>query len=159
MTWRHRLRTLVRALHDLSATEWLELLRAQRALLAAQWLKLTRPVGRLVSRSDSARPAASSPARPTPDDVRIAQRLALAVTRVAVHGVFHPQCLVRALALHRMLEARGIAGSRLCIGVRHHGGEFLAHAWVEYGQLVLGDDLDHVQTFAQLPDVQVVRQS
>jgi hypothetical protein len=56
-----------------------------------------------------------------------------------------------------MLEQRGIEGSRVRIGVRRIDGAFSAHAWVELGQHVLGDDIRHVSSFAQLLDVSVVK--
>jgi hypothetical protein len=40
--------------------------------------------------------------------------------------------------------------------VRRIDGAFEAHAWVELGQRVLGDDERHVSSFAQLLDVKVV---
>jgi hypothetical protein len=56
-----------------------------------------------------------------------------------------------------MLDQRGIAGSRVRIGVRRTDGVFSAHAWVELGQHVLGDDVRNVSSFAQLLDVSVVK--
>ncbi len=85
-----------------------------------------------------------------PDSIMLASRLSLAVVRAAEHGLFRPVCLVRAIALHRMLEARGINGSRICIGVRYERGRFSAHAWVEYGDRVLGDHAGYVGAFAPL---------
>jgi hypothetical protein len=43
------------------------------------------------------------------------------------------------------------------IGVRRLDGEFSAHAWVELGGRVLGDDARSVSSFAQLLDVSVVK--
>ena len=71
--------------------------------------------------------------------------------------MIRPKCLVRAVALCRMLEQRGIMGSRVRIGVRRIDGVFSAHAWVELGQHVLGDDIHRVSSFAQLFDVSVVK--
>jgi hypothetical protein len=145
-----RRRTLVRKLIGLTVTEWVELVQAQAALLGAQLLVWTRPTGKLVS---SSAPGAVPPSGSL--DPR-AYRLALAVSRVAEHGIFRPLCLVRAVALNHMLEARQIHGSRIRIGVRHVGGRFLAHAWVEYGDVVLGDVESHVSRFAQLADVRLI---
>ncbi|HEX5437350.1 MAG TPA: lasso peptide biosynthesis B2 protein [Gemmatimonadaceae bacterium] len=143
--------TLLRKLVRLSLAEWGELLVAQRALIWAQLLVWTRPTGRLVSRADAA--GDSLPAEPL--DPR-AYRLALAVGRAAEHGLFRPLCLVRAVALHRLLEARQIRGSRIRIGVRQAGGRFLAHAWVEHGAVVLGDVESHTRRFTQLADVHLM---
>lgn len=80
------------------------------------------------------------------------------MSRAARFGVFRPRCLVRSLALQQMIERRGIEGSRIRIGVRREGeqGERLtAHAWVEYGDLVLGDLDDHIASFTTLADVRI----
>jgi hypothetical protein len=58
-----------------------------------------------------------------------------------------------------MLDKRGITDSRVRVGVRRIDGEFGAHAWVELGQRVLGDDARHVSSFAQLLDVKVVKKN
>jgi hypothetical protein len=88
-----------------------------------------------------------------------AERIALAINRAATYGVFRPLCLVRAVALSRMLEARGMRGSRVRVGVRRRRGRFAAHAWVEYKSRVLGDHEDHVGTFAALDDVHLLRKT
>lgn len=141
----HLLRRLIR----LRSRDWAELLSAQAALVSAQLEVWTRPVGRLVT--------ASSPSttETTPAALRVtdARRLAVAIDRAAKYGAFRPKCLVRAIALHRMLAARGIEQSLIRIGVRQQNGEFAAHAWVEYGNLVLGDRETHTRTFAQLSDI------
>jgi hypothetical protein len=144
---------LLRKLAKLSLREWVDLVDAQFALIAAQVLVWSRPTGRLVS-SDLATdhvPASGGEVL----DPR-ASELALAVGRVAENGIFRPLCLVRAVALNRMLERHGIHGSRIRIGVRMRRGRFAAHAWVEYGRHVLGDSEAHVGSFAELADVHLV---
>ena len=119
----------VRALRDVA--------RAQVALLVAQHAVWTRPTGELVALVPVAGPdPVAGPARPTPH----AWRLAVAVRRAASYGVFRPKCLVRAVALQRMLERDGIRGSQVVIGVRRDAGAFGAHAWVELGGRALGAD-------------------
>jgi hypothetical protein len=85
-----------------------------------------------------------------------AEALALAVGRAAENGVFRPLCLVRAVALNRVLERHGIKGSRVRVGVRMRNGRFAAHAWVEYGDRVLGDSEAHVGSFVELSEVRLV---
>lgn len=143
--------THLRKLAKLSPREWVELLQAQLALIAAQVLVWTRPTGKLVSGG----PPPAADVGPAVLDPR-APRLALAVSRAADYGLFRPLCLVRAVALNRMLERRGIRGSRIRIGVRMRSGRFAAHAWVEYGHRVLGDSEAHVASFAELADVHLV---
>lgn len=143
-----RLRKLAR----LSRAELGELLAAHTALIRAQLLHRRRPLGRLV--------AASPPLEVLPPaDERLlatATRLARAVTRAAENGIFQPACLVRAMALTRMLEARGIHGSQLRVGVRWKDERFAAHAWVEYGGQVLGDWEEHVRNYTPLSDLEVL---
>lgn len=147
-----RLRILLRALRTLSIAQWAQLGRAQLSLLSAQFVVATRPIGKLVS-SEIPR----APVLPADPPYGLATRLAESVNRVARHGLFRPRCLVRAVALQRMLEARGVHGSTIRVGVRHRDGEFAAHAWVEYGSLVLGDREEHVASFARVADVRLVR--
>lgn len=151
-----RMSRLLSKLLRLAPSERADLVVAQGALVAA-WLRVAmRPRGRLVGT-----PAGESGAgTPVPDEQSLdrARALALAVTRAASHGLFHPQCLVRAVALKQLLDARGLDGSRVQIGVRTQRGTFAAHAWVEYGSEILGDRAEHVRTFAPLPDLTVLVQ-
>ncbi|HEU4586898.1 MAG TPA: lasso peptide biosynthesis B2 protein [Gemmatimonadaceae bacterium] len=103
--------------------------------------------------------APGSPATEAPPDPAVlsrAEALALAVGRAAEFGVFRPLCLVRAVALNRVLERHGIRGSRVRVGVRMRNGRFAAHAWVEYGDRVLGDNEAHVGSFVELSEVRLV---
>lgn len=146
------LRKLLRALRTLSIAEAMELATAQAGLLGAQFLVATRPLGRLVS--------SEAPRSPLPHSVLAitdATRLARSISRASAYGVFRPRCLVRAVALQRLLERRGIAGSRIRVGVRQADGRFAAHAWVEYGSLVLGDHETYVSSFSQVADIQLVQ--
>jgi tetrahydromethanopterin S-methyltransferase subunit D len=125
------------------------LCRAQVALLWATVLVRTRPAGHLVRHA----PAAGAPAAAPESVVREARMLALAVGRAAEHGPIRAACLVRSVALQRLLQRRGITGSRIQIGVRMNEGRFVAHAWVEWNGEVIGDHTAHTSTFAQLCDV------
>jgi len=141
-------RSRFRRIATLSPRECVELAHAQLELIAAQFRVSTRSIGNLISAETS---GASSPST-TAIDSR-AERLALAVGRAAKYGAFRPRCLVRAIATNRMLERRGIHGSRIRIGVRMRDGQFLAHAWVEYAGHVIGDNDAHVASFTELTDV------
>lgn len=140
--WRHRLSRLA----GLPRAEIGELLAAQAFLVLAQLLVWVRPEGRLIARSTAA--GAAVPGAPEPR----ALRLGRAVERAAEHGLFRPKCLVRALALHRLLEWHGLHGSRICVGVGRTAERFAAHAWVEYGGVVLADRAAHVRRYARLSD-------
>lgn len=147
----------LRRLARLSAREWLDLAEAQLELLVAQFIVATRRTGQLVSRAaldpfgdmDAAATAAPG-ADPRPE------QLALAIGRAAEHGVFRPLCLVRAVALKRMLDRHGYDGGIVKIGVRLNRGRFAAHAWVAYGSQILGDQEWHVKSFAELDEISVM---
>ena len=125
-------------------------MQAQWALLAARGMVRNRPIGSLAT------PTVGNPAA---DPARLpeARRLALAVVRAASFGVFRPQCLVRSVALWRMLADRGISGALVRVGVRRKNGEFSAHAWVELAGETLGDADDHVGSFVPMTNLDVQR--
>jgi hypothetical protein len=104
----------------------------------------------------SASSSVATEARPDGATLSRAEALALAVGRAAEFGVFRPLCLVRAVALNKVLERHGIKGSRVRVGVRMRNGRFAAHAWVEYGDRVLGDNEAHVGSFVELSEVRLV---
>jgi hypothetical protein len=135
-------------LSRLSVRDWRELFEAQWALLVAQVALRSRPTGALAMPVTTE--TAADPAR-IPD----ARRLALAMVRASRFGIFRPKCLVRSLALSRMLSARGINGGRVRVGVRRKDGQFLAHAWVELAGETLGDAEEHVETFVPLTNLDV----
>ena len=141
----------------LSARDWLDIAEAQFELLVAKIIVATRRTGELVSRApldpfgDSAAPVApAANLDPRPE------QLALAIGRAAENGVFRPLCLVRAVALKRLLDRHGFEGSIVKIGVRLSRGRFAAHAWVAYGDQILGDQEWHVKSFAELDEVSVM---
>jgi hypothetical protein len=149
----------LRRLARLSAREWLDLVEAQLELLVAKIIVATRRTGHLVSRApldpfgdgDASNATAITPnADPRPE------QLALAIGRAAEHGVFRPLCLVRAVALKRLLDRHGYDGGIVRIGVRMNHGRFAAHAWVAYGTQILGDQEWHVKSFAELDEISVM---
>lgn len=138
-----RLLSRLRRAAALPAAERGALARAQAALLAAQLRVWTRPAGRLVrlgpAPADASADAHRPPPRPHPAPSS-PQALARAVDRAARGGLFRPACLVRALALHRLLARAGVAGARIRVGVRPEGARLHAHAWVEVDGAPLGED-------------------
>ena len=141
---------LARKLSSLSLRDWARLAQAQWALLVAQGQLRGRPLGSLATAATEIRPA-------NPAQLPEARRIALAVVRAARFGVFRPKCLARSLALSRMLEAAGVSGAVVRVGIRRTGGEFLAHAWVELAGETLGDADDHVGSFVPLTNLDVPR--
>jgi hypothetical protein len=96
-----------------------------------------------------------SPAASDPSELEHARRIALSVNRAASFGVFRPRCLVRSIALRRLLNAADIRGATVRFGVRLDDGEFTAHAWVEYGGVVVGDDPAHIARYIPMTGMQV----
>lgn len=133
---------------DLAAFAW-----AQLELLRAQAIVWTRPIGGLLAES-TPHPERVGQVPPESVEQRTA-RIARAADRAARRGVFRPSCLVRSLALHRMLERSGIHGSVIRIGVRREGDELLAHAWVEHMGSTLIDTPSAVASFSRLTDARL----
>ena len=147
---------LVGKLRALSPADWRDMLAAQAALLRAQLEVWTRPRGDLPIRAALLVPAETA-AKEQMDDP-VVTRISRALGRAARYGVFRPTCLVRALALQRMLRRRGFPDSSVRVGVRRRsggdggggGGALLAHAWVEYRGAVLADEEWRVRQFEEL---------
>lgn len=139
----------------LTRTERGDLVRAQWAIVAARVELGTRRTGTLVrhdaadllstAAADGRTASASAPV--TAADAARARALDTAVRRAAAYGALGTTCLVRATALQRLLEREGIRDAHLRVGVRRTNGHFAAHAWLELGDMVLGDQPQHVRTF------------
>ena len=137
-----------RLVSDLIAFGW-----AQLELLRAQVMVWRRPIGRLITERSNQPEKLSHLTRDATD--QRAAGIALAVDRAARRGVFRPKCLVRSMALHRMLERSGIHGSVIRIGVRREGDQLLAHAWVEHMGVTLIDSPSAVAVFSRLTDARL----
>ena len=129
---------------------WILLVRAKLALVAAQLDVWRREKGDLVDASS----AASQNARP--ERKADAERIAVAVRRAATYGLVTPTCLVRSLAICRLLRSSGIPGGQIRVGVALRNGTFVAHAWVEYAGTVIGDDDDVARRYTTLDELKVV---
>lgn len=143
------------ALRAIRGSRWADMrdvVEAQVALLRAQAMRRLRPVGALV---DVSIPVVNDGERVSVEETKTCARLARAVDRAARYGVLRPQCLARAVALSRMLDARGIAAHRIRIGVRKERDFFTAHAWVELGDAVFGDTIGNTEGYVPLTDVSV----
>ena len=138
----HRLLTLDRR-------AWRDLVRAQTALIRAQWRLRREPLGTLAIRD------AIDPGQVSGDRAR-AREIARAVQRAAKHGLFRPFCLVQTLALRELLREERIEGASIRVGVRRHGGTFQAHAWIRWGDAILGDRAEHVAQFTEVDDLRVL---
>jgi len=70
---------------------------------------------------------------------------------VALAGALYPgraRCLEQSLVLYYLLRRQGVA-IQYRQGVQAH--PFVAHAWLEYGDVLINDVLEHVQLYAPLP--------
>lgn len=149
---RAEIRRYGRSLPKLSSLrwkDWVDLVRAQAALIRAQREMRSLPTGEMV-REDVI--GVSMPSTPRINDAR---RIALAVNRAATFGLFRPKCLVKSRALRKLLDADGVEGAQVRIGVQLANGRFRAHAWVEYGGEVVGDDPATVARFVPISGVRV----
>jgi hypothetical protein len=137
---------------SLSRSDLADLFRAQWELLVVRFWLMSTPTGELVKVG-----AATAPA-PVPSDTQSARAkaIALSVERAAEYGLYKATCLRRATAIQRLLNREGILGSHLRLGVRNGRRGFEAHAWVELGDLLLGDLPQHVAGFTVASDLRVV---
>jgi hypothetical protein len=140
-------RRFLHRLRRLTGREWRDLLRAKATLIYVQILVRILPRGRMIGKSHQTPLPDGAPATHLPHRIR---ELAIAVSRAARHGLLRPSCLVRAIALHRLIEAHGYAGSRVRVGVHWSGNRFDAHAWVDYMGIIVGDDPLHVARFEEI---------
>ena len=147
-----RYRRSVPKLRALHWRDWKDLARAQVALVRAQREMKRLPTGEMV-RDETAPPGHGSAM--AENRIVDARRVALAVNRVAEFGMFRPRCLVRSRALRQMLDAEGIKGAQVRVGVQLSQGHFRAHAWVEYDGQVVGDDPARVAQFVPMPGLRV----
>jgi len=145
---------LARKIISLGARDWRDLWRAQLALIVAQRLVRQRAPGHLTARNEETAPSRVA-LRGSPAADR-AHALGAAVRRAANYGVFRPACLVRAIALRRMLLADGIRGAVIRVGVKQSEEGMLAHAWIELDGDVIGDSVANVREYAPLNELSVV---
>ena len=144
-----RYRSALPKLRALEWRDWRDLVRAQFALSRAQRDMRSLPMGEMV------RDAKSKSNQSALDRMDDARRIALAVNRAAAFGLFRPKCLVKSRALNRLLDEAGIDGAEVRVGVRLHEGRFSAHAWVEYGGHVVGDDPGAIAQYVPMTGIQV----
>jgi len=151
---------------------WYDLAEAQVRILAAAIAVAVRPKGDLVSvdapeasfanrlatspvqtRGEEGgfpSPAMVEPSLPAPALPAGVSRVELALLRTARFGLLRPRCLIRSMALQRMLTARGFPDAIVRFGVRRRNGEFESHAWVEWQGRVIGDQAGHVRSFSPI---------
>ncbi len=127
---------------------------AQWQLLRARLAILVTRRGRLLETAALATAVANAPS--DAESLARARKISLAVDRAADYGLFRPTCLVRSIALDRMLRQEGVSGGVVRIGARSRAGRTEMHAWIEVGGAVVGERPDHIGTFTPLHDFTVV---
>lgn len=145
-------RNAVPKLRRLTWRAWRDLASAQLALVGAQLRVWTTETGRLTTPDTEPAPSFV----PSEASIARSKALALAISRAAAYGIFRPACLVRSVALCRLMERRGIHNAVVRVGVVMRGAVMHAHAWVEYGGIILGDDPVNVSDYAVLPGITVL---
>ena len=63
------------------------------------------------------------------------------------YGLVHPSCLVKSLTLWWLLGRQGIT-SELRVGVRKQGGNFEAHAWVQFEGIAVNEPEERHRHYA-----------
>ena len=140
------LRHAVRRLLAIPASEIGDLVVAQGFVLSALLRVRARRTGRLLHRVQA------TPSLTLQSDESRLARLAVAVDRVSRFGLFRPTCLVRAVALERLVRTANAGTAVVRVGVARGTDEFFAHAWIEIGGCVLGDEPSYVRKFTPLHD-------
>lgn len=139
------MRRAARRLVTLPLTEVADLVVAQGLLLSARRALRRRPLGQLLQPVDALGVVDDRPCAPH------VERMATAIDRVARFGVFRPTCLVRAIALERVASGSEPRAA-VRIGVFRKSTALLAHAWLECGGRVVGDDPVRVSRYVPLHD-------
>lgn len=150
-----RLRVALPKAASLSPADWWRMWLGQVALLRALRDVRDRPQGELTRKHQ----AAGQPRPVSPSERARARLTVLGVTRAAAYGLFTPTCLVKSMAITRRLEDEGIPGALLRVGVARRNGQFVAHAWVELGGEVIGDDASSVERYEPMDGLHVTSPS
>lgn len=142
----------LRRIRGLGFRDLLDLALAQAFILRARLAVAFTPRGQLLR---MARPA-SRAGTMAPDDTERVRQISLAVDRASEYGLFAPTCLVRSIALERLLRRERLDAAVVRIGVRDRDGRLEAHAWIEIDGTVVGDRREHTDTFTPLHDFTAV---
>jgi hypothetical protein len=125
-------RSLSHKLHTalgLERREWGIFIQAWFWLLGFDLLLRTRPYPRVQQWVDGkGKEQQAVPSVQAWEIIRRSQRFVLLAAR---YHLYRMTCLRQALTLKRMLGVKGIP-TELRFGARKTGGQFLAHAWLEY---------------------------
>lgn len=124
-----------------SKTSVLEVCRAGLAIAAGTLAFRNRSLVQLIA-------SASSPARPRRPESAILLGRRVAAYRAALpFAPFEGECLQRGFQLRRSLHRQGIAADWV-FGV--NTWPFVAHCWLQVGDLVLGDRIERVRLYTPI---------
>lgn len=133
-----------RALGRLSPRERAVALEAFLTLLST-WISIRLLPCSTLERTTSARESVRS-RRATSEETQL---VCQSVSSVARNFVFPVRCVVRSVAIRRMLGRRGVDSS-VIVGVRYDDGTIQGHAWVECGGHPLFDSPEVGNHFARV---------
>lgn len=96
-----------------------------------------------------------SAGRPLPISKRLPlHRVVRCAARSARFSPVPSTCLVTALVTEALLSRHGYR-AHLRVGVQRQGGEFAAHAWLEFqGSVVVGGPVEMVKQYTPLPEIE-----
>jgi hypothetical protein len=137
-----KVRRRLRRLRQLSAADCWRLGQALLALpINAAGVRLTgfRQWGAYLARAGGSRP-------PRAGSLPVARQTWRLVCWASRYGLYKGNCLSRSLTLWWLLRRQGLE-SDLRIGVSTSGGQFAAHAWIEYEGVVINDRPDVRERF------------
>ena len=111
--------------------------------------RVRNPNSSIADQSQRSLPLQDSPA--TRQRVRV---IARSLRIAAEHGIYHPNCLQRALVLWWLLGRNRIE-SEIRFGARKEEGQLVAHAWVECFGFALNESSDVCQHYSPFKSVAV----
>ena len=134
----------------MNAAQWLVVVQSPFVLLVT-WFRLRRDGFQKTLERIAVVPGSGVTAA---QQATLARQTAFALKVAVKIGPWWPKCLVRSLALARLLAARGVSyevriGVPVGQGANHaqNPDDFSAHAWVEHAGVVLNDSPDVVSRF------------
>lgn len=91
------------------------------------------------------------------DNIKQAKRALQSLIVVVERSYWKGNCLSRSIALHGLLQKKGIS-STLCIGVRTRP-KFKAHAWVEHKEIPLNAGPKVRQNYHMIENLQLIQRA
>lgn len=136
------------------AVVWPDAARALVELAAARLGHLRLQVAQIHELNRKSSAGGRQPDQALPGDAAMVARVTYTVPRVAFRLPWRSDCLIQAMAAQRWLRTKDIA-TAIVIGVaKPEGGEFAAHAWLQYGdRIVTGGEVSHFKVLLETAQV------